>query len=355
VNSYRDIVEFLLARKLVSRPALIRHGFRIEDVSRRNYNMRLEIAPDRGYFIKIGADADRSRTLEREAQTYRFLRSRAPGATLLPRLRLFDREASVVVLELLGRENLKDLCMRRRSFGTGRMRALGRSVGRLHRQLSMAGPRRWGVFHPLPFHLTMPPKWFVETCSPASVELLRMVQGSPTLNYELAKMAECWNERVREEPHLVHGDLRLENCCIARRSKQIRIVDWELAGFGDPLWDAGAVLADLASSWLMSVPIPTGSEPADGIADAAIPIDMLRSAGREFWNAYAAARGLKDERAQALLDATRYAAARLLQLAYEHLQGYAELTLHGVGHAQLSENLIRRPIDGAAQVLGIAA
>ena len=320
--------------------------------------MRIEIAHNRGYFVKIGTDADRTSTLEREAQTYRFLRSRGPGAILLPRLRMFDRRASVLVLELLRGENLKGLCVRRRSFGMGRMRVLGRALGRLHRQLLSAAScpgYAWGVFYPLPFHLTMPPKWFVETSSPASVELLRIVQGSPTLNQELANMEERWKERIEAEPCLVHGDLRLENCCIVPGSKRIRIVDWELAGFGDTLWDAGAVLADLASTWLMSAPIPTGSEPAAGIAYAAIPIDTLRSAGREFWEAYAAARGLADDRVQALRDTIRYAAARLLQLTYEHLQGYANLTLHGVGHAQLSENLMRRPIDGAAQVLGIAA
>jgi tRNA A-37 threonylcarbamoyl transferase component Bud32 len=354
VNSYRDIIEFLLTRKLVARSALIQDGFLIEDVSRRNCNMRIEIGRNRGYFVKIGTDADRMNTLEREAATYRFLRSRAQATGLLPRLRLFDRDASVLVLELLGRENLKVLSMRRRGFAIGRMQVLGRALGRLHRHLTaIARPRGdWGMFHPLPFHLTVSPKWFVETSSPASVELLRMVQGSTALTQELANMAERWNGRAQS---LIHGDLRLENCCVAARTQRIRIVDWELSGFGDPLWDAGTVLADLASAWIMSAPIPTGCEPAAGIAYATIPIDSLRSAGREFWQAYAAARGLGEDRAQALRDTIRYAVARLLQLAYEHLQGYADLTLHGVAHVQLSENLIRRPIDGAAQILGIAA
>jgi aminoglycoside phosphotransferase (APT) family kinase protein len=154
---------------------------------------------------------------------------------------------------------------------------------------------------------------------------------------------------------LIHGDLRLDNCCTSAGTKQIHIVDWELTGFGDPLWDVGTVFAELASAWIMSAPIPTGCEPADGITHARIPVDSLRFAGREFWHAYLSTSDLKGDRTQALRDAIRYAAARLLQLTYEHLQGCADLTLHGIGHAQLSENLIQRPIDGAAQILGIAA
>lgn len=322
--------------------------------------MRIEIPPDRGYFVKIATDPERESMLEREARTYRFLRSQVRGAGcqgLLPRMRLFDREAFVLVLELLDRENLSALCLRR-NLAPSLMPLLGRVLGRFHRRLStIAKPAGdWGVFYPLPFHLPMPPKEFVETSSPASVELLRIVQASPILSQDLTKLTERWKGRVEAEPQLIHGDLRLENCCVSVGSRRIRIVDWELAGLGDPLWDAGAVLADLASAWLMSAPIPTGSEPANGIADARIPISSLRSAGREFWHAYTAARDLAaDARAEALRDTIRYAAARLLQLSYEHLQGYARLTMHAVGHAQLSENLMRRPIDGAARILGIPA
>src|SRR5688500_5757113 len=110
VNSYRDIIDVLLARRLVSMSALMRDGFRIEEVSRRNYNLRIEIPGNRGYFVKIGTDDDRRSTLEREAQAYRFVRSRALGAALLPRLSVFDRRESMLVLELLHRENLKGLC-----------------------------------------------------------------------------------------------------------------------------------------------------------------------------------------------------------------------------------------------------
>lgn len=360
MDYYRDIIELLLGRKLVRRSALIQDGFRIEEVSRRNCNLRIEIPNAHGYFVKIATDLERKGTLEREAQTYRFLHPRVRDAGcdwLLPRMHLFDWKASVLVLELLDRENLKALSMRR-GLAPGRMRLLGRALGSLHQQLPtfVGAAGDWDAFHPLPFHLPLPPRGFIESSSPANVQLLRVVQASPILTQELINLAERWKRRAEAEAQLIHGDLKLENCCVRTGSKRIRIVDWELAGLGDPLWDAGAVLADLASTWLMSAPIPTGSEPAEVIADARIPIGSLRAAGREFWDAYAAVRDLAgDARKAALRDTMSYAAARLLQLAYEHLQGYSDLTGHSVAHAQLSENMMRRPIDGAAQILGIPA
>jgi Phosphotransferase enzyme family len=361
VESHRDVIEFLRARKLVRSSSLIEDGFHIEDVSRRNCNLRIEVPHAPGYFVKIATDPERKHTLAREARTYRFLRSGARGVrcrAVLPRVRLFDREASVLVLELLDRENLKTRCIRRRGFAIAPVRRIARALARLHRQLSMAAEPRtaYRVFCPMPFDMPHPTKAFLQASSPASVQMLRIVRDSELLSERLTQLAQTWKGRVQAQPSLIHGDLRLDNCCVAAGSTRIRIVDWELAGVGDPLWDAGAVLADLASAWLMSAPTATGSEPAAGIPYATIPIESLRSAGREFWGTYAAACGLAgDGRAEALRNTMDYVAARLLQLTYEHLQGDSSLTVHAIGHCQLSENLMRLPMDGAAQILGIAA
>ena len=361
MESHRDVIEFLRGRKLVRSSSLIEDGFHIEDVSRRNCNLRIEVPHAPGYFVKIATDPERKRILAREARTYRFLRSGACGVRcrlVLPRVHLFDREASVLVLELLDRENLKTLCITRRGFAIARVRHIALALARLHRQLSLAAKPRtaYRTFCPVPFDMPHPPKAFLLASSPASVQMLRIVRESELLSERLTQLAQTWKERVQAQPSLIHGDLRLDNCCVAAGSTRIRFVDWEFAGFGDPLWDAGAVLADLASAWLMSAPTATGSAPAVGIPYARIPIESLRSAGRAFWGTYATARGLGgEERAQALRNTMDYLAARLLQLTYEHLQGDSSLTVHAIGHCQLSENLMRRPIDGAAQILGVAA
>src|SRR6185295_15672477 len=131
--------------------------------------------------------------------------------------------------------------------------------------------KQCSVLYPLPFHLLLPAKPFIETSSPANVELLRVVQGSRTLANELRWLSERWKSRTQLQPSLIHGDLRLENCCSAAGSKRLRIIDWELAGLGDPGWDTGAVIADLLSVWLMSASIPTGWEAAKAIQFATIP------------------------------------------------------------------------------------
>lgn len=360
MNSYAAVIDFLMARRLVHPAAIVRQRFRVYDVSRRNHNLQVEFDGGRGYFLKIGADPQRRSSLAQEAEAYGFLSSVLDSElsdSVLVKLRLFDAESSILVLDLLKSENLRALHLRLRRFVPGLAARLGRSLGRLHRRLLTARrlPRDCGFFYPLPFQLPRPTSEFINTCSAANLEFLRILQTSDHLCGALESLSSMWQRNVEAAACLIHGDIRLENCCVTLKPRTLRIIDWELAARGDPAWDTGAALADLLSGWLMSVPLPTGAEPAQCLPFADLPLDSLKRAGPAFWSEYAEGRGLThSERADMLRTSVLYAAARLIQLAFEHLQSSHRLTMQAVSHLQLSDNLFRRPVDGAAQLLGIA-
>ena len=359
LNSYSAVVGFLLSRRLV-RPSAVVHGrLHLQDASRRNRNVRVTVGGGRGCFVKTGADRHRRRTLCSEARTYRFLHRTLDPAlarSLLVGLRVFDAAESVLVIDLVTGPTLRELQARSRRFPLRQLNRLGRSLGRLHRELLESGqlPDRCGIVDPFAFQLMQPKLGFIHTCSIANLDLIRIVQTSKDIRTGLETLAAYWKSTIVAAPCLIHGDMRLDNVCLGSEPASIFFVDWELAARGDPLLDAGMGLAELISHWLMSMPLPTGAEPADCMELAGVPVEALRAAARTFWRAYAAARGLKgDERATAFHMTILYAAAALIQLAFEHLQGTSRLTMHGLSHLQLSENLLARPIDGAAQLLGI--
>lgn len=52
----------------------------------------------------------------------------------------------------------------------------------------------------------------------------------------------------------IHGDLLGGNLLIPRTDQtEVRIVDWEFAGIGDPVWDLGHLFAALLRRWVVSV------------------------------------------------------------------------------------------------------
>jgi thiamine kinase-like enzyme len=131
--------------------------------------------------------------------------------------------------------------------------------------------------------LHRPPLEALRYLSAASVELVKELQRDAAACRAMEELREGWSAVA-----LVHRDVKWANCIAVGGA--IKLVDWEMAGWGDPAWDIGSALAELAA------------RPAAAVA---------------LWRAYAAARapdpGLRDR-------ALRFAGARLVQTAFEHAQ-----------------------------------
>jgi aminoglycoside phosphotransferase (APT) family kinase protein len=333
-------------------------GFSVEDWSHRNRNLRLQLGNGDGYFIKLGVEPSQRLTLSHEARAYEFIRQVVGErtASVLPRLYFFNTDQSILVLELYARDTIRTIYAKRPARARHLTGKLGSALGRIHRALAGAGrfPAEFETFCPLPLELWRPSITFIETCSAGQLEFLRMLQRDDELCHALESLRSVWLANTEALPAFIHGDMRLDNCCLAGGKRSIRIVDWELAGRGDQAWDVGAVFADMLSGWLMSMPICSAADPSRYTHLAQPSLDMMKSAAHAFWSAYADARGVPvAQRPGALEVAMRYAAARLVQLSFEQLRGASAVSLSTIGHLQMSANLLARPIDGGAVLFGL--
>jgi hypothetical protein len=80
----------------------------------------------------------------------------------------------------------------------------------------------------------------------------------------------------------------------------------------------------------------------------------MQPAIRSFWESYVRRRGFdRVSSREKLRLATRYGAARLLQTAFEQSQNVSHLTGNLVLLLQLSLNMLARPDEAGADLLGI--
>ncbi len=94
----------------------------------------------------------------------------------------------------------------------------------------------------------------------------------PQLPEAIAALEDMW-----EPSALVHQDLRLENWLIANnRSIDLRLIDWEALGWGDPLADLGHLLAEYLKLWTNSIPRRTGLAMSEQLAQAAVPLSQIQ-------------------------------------------------------------------------------
>lgn len=206
-------------------------------ISHRSYLVRLHGKPR--WFVK-SADPARSqgRDLGMESTVHRLAPLHPPLAEVVPRCRLVSFDGSLLVLEAVDGEPLRHTI-----FGDddhSSMRAYGLAVARTHQtkpprfgqppwMLSALQPR-WGKY-----------EWLPQSCG----VFLRRLAASPFTRAAFDTARRQWRPGC-----LVHGDLRWANALLdrGRTPPKVWLVDWELACVGDPAWDLGSVIADVAAS-----------------------------------------------------------------------------------------------------------
>jgi Ser/Thr protein kinase RdoA (MazF antagonist) len=315
---------------------------------RRNRNVKVVVPGGRCLLTKQAKTPEAVRTLRQEAAALRALAGTTDALTRhLPIMLHFDDERCLLVLELLaGARSVHELSVRSGRVSAGYGRLAGRVLGLTHRRAAPPelGPPRV----PATLHLHRPHVGLLRDISRANLRLLEAVQSDAAFTAALDELGRRWRPLG-----LVHGDAKWDNMVVRAGPgpAPFLLVDWELAGAGDPRWDVGTVLSTFLSAWVMSVPMAADADLGRMLRRAWFPLARSHPAVRRFWLSYAQTAGLSGAQARAFRDgAVAYCGGRLVQTAYEYLQLAAHPTANAICLVQLAANILRAP-DRAAQVL----
>ena len=358
-----EVVPYLLQYKLVSVDTFVDGDLVVEDASRRNRNFKVisELAPS--YFLKQGIGQDGVVTVASEAAVYELFWSERANDELrryLPHFYKYDPGERMLVLEFLrDAQDLEEYYAHRKRFSAVLASAMGNALGTLHSLKWTEEKTNKGVQR-----LTHRPPWILSLHHPipgifgqissANVHIIKIIQQFPEFCNLLDGLFQEWRIET-----LIHFDLKWNNWLIVgdsagRKMARLKIVDWELAGRGDPCWDLGSVFSDYLSLWLLSIPA-TGDIPPDKFPELArYPLNRMQPAMRSFWEAYVRRMNLDGSRSHEwLLRSVKYAAARLVQTAFERMQMAMQPTGNIICFLQLSLNILQRPEEAIVHLLGI--
>ncbi|MDP1849233.1 MAG: phosphotransferase [Solirubrobacteraceae bacterium] len=334
-----EVPAYLLRRRLLSRRSIVAGHLRVGDVSSRNRNFRVTGGAGESYLLKQGIAADSAQSLRNEAALYRRLTADAAAAPAasVPALHGYDARRGILILEWLpGGEDLDALHRRRGGCPPALAAALGRALATLHAIVPDGEELREDAPWVLALH--RPPLDALRYLSAASVQLVRRLQSDERIGVAFDELRDGWRAEA-----LVHRDVKWANCIAhprpgGSRPTRVALVDWEMAGWGDPAFDIGSTLSDHAAFGL------AGGRDAGGRAPAA------------FWSAYVRARGLGEPAAARLLErSVRFAGARLVQSAYEHTQETTVLDERVGRIVALACELLLCDERAAAMALGLRA
>jgi len=352
---------YLLERGLVKAETAIDGDLVIVDSTSRNRNFKVICKHQPGYFVKQAQQSDPQLIgfLQREASCYwRAVTDSSFNslAALVPKYHLYDSARHILVVELLPEgENLAEYHRRLKTFPLHISARLGELLGRYHSiRLS---PSETASTTPFPrtvpwilsaHQLGAPP---IQAISGANAHILSIINRYTDFHTYLDALRKQW-----QFDDFIHGDMKWENCMVYAQDErmEVKIIDWETADFGDGCWDVGAIFQAYLTFWIMSVPIQGDMSPDQFLGLAPYPIERMQPAIRAFWLAYVEYRRLTEgEQREALIRSTGYAAARMLQTAYEYMYHSPQVTLNALSLLQVSLNMLTDTPGAVKELLNL--
>lgn len=182
-----------------------------------------------------------------------------------------------------------------------------------------------------------------------SIEFYRMYQRFESLGNAIAQLKTVWNPCC-----LVHQDLRFPNVLVHPETSDLRIIDWEKFGWGDPAFDFGTLIAHYLMVWLRSLVIHKGLDLASTLRLAKVPIAQLQPSLMAMRTAYLEQfPEILSIDSEFLMRSLQYAGAVLIETIQIKLEYHEAFNNRDICKMQVAKTLLCQPEQAMQTVFGI--
>jgi len=332
------VIPYLVKAGALSAQAVVEGEGHAEDISRRNRNFRVKTKSG-GLLVKqIMSAHGEDLSLRVESLMLRqmhFDPAFEPMRSSLPAYIMFDQANDVLVTHLITpATSLTKLNLNRgkANFPLEAAVAGGKVLALLHRCgakalaekrlgfLERRVPNGLGLFNAAVFGTLGAEGWQAWQAFADGP----LVAGLPAVSAAYSA-----------ETGVVHGDARWDNYLLTegvtrRGLLDLRLIDWEMARIGDPLWDVACYLGDYFRFWGNVVAPLYRKEKEDPtpqqiVDDAKFPFGRFHASAAQFWASYCSGRRFgARQRAAALARVGQYVPYYIGLIAYESLKAHMD-------------------------------
>jgi hypothetical protein len=250
----------LVARGWVSPAEAIDGVVTLEDVSRSNPVTAVAVNGEPRLVAKQrGIRVDEVDPLTAESNAYRWLAVAGLGS-IGPRPLSSPGDTTLVLEAIPHPVTLHTLVVTASSHAAAAYEALGSALGRLHVATGAPAPSDLGLVPRRPWILDLATRGLPPVVPETEVVTATRdsVLGRDPLSALLSDLGERWTTGA-----VIHGDLKFDNVLVTLPGGQghgdqsagpIRawLIDWELAGCGEPAWDLAGVVEGTLTAHMLS-------------------------------------------------------------------------------------------------------
>lgn len=345
---WAGIMQLLLHRELISHSELLYAEIEVTPLSGRNENLMVSVNKQGRFIVRHHSPDPDVLLPSAEAALLRFIRNSVLSTHGVPNcLYSSDAEKCIVVEYIRDSENMRLYWAGHQRLPKYHCKKLGQLLAKIHyaeipgHYLSNWHPRR-----PAILKLREPHAVQYLDSSPGILQTIHILQQSKGLQQAFTRLHQDW-----KPTHLCHNDIRSENILLTRSAVNAAVtglvlIDWELAGVGDPAWDIASVFSEYATYWIDTIPTASQFPSSQFSHWASFNIEHIQQMTIGFWNQYQqdAQISLNKESLDNLLyRALNFVPVRLVQSAVERCQQKNAVDLSTGTILQLAENLVYQP------------
>jgi thiamine kinase-like enzyme len=358
-----NIFYYLLDIGMIDVKSIIDGEFtaRRSDSRNNNFIINREFA-HHTYFIKQvkAPDAEKIETLRAEAACYQLANSNEhykPLKNFLPQFFHYDPLNHVLITaQVKEAATVYEYYFRMHEFNNKIPEIIADTLASYHNTVAkslqqQAGLQQFKQQKPWVFTVAaMPPDYWMQNEQAAEQQTIQLIQKNREFMQLLSQVENEWQPQT-----LVHNDAKFSNFLISYKQDDntinfIKLIDWELADIGDPLWDVATIFQNYLSLWV-NTDVP-GEVAQPGFRKISLP--EVQRPIQVFWKRYGQQMKWQPHQAEAMLiKATRFCALKLIHACFETAPYQKSLQPISVKMLQMSFNILRSPKDAATKLLGI--
>ena len=351
----KNIHHYLIDKGYLPAEALINGEYLIKSQNSRNAIFSISGSASSNLFVKQlkSTEPQNIYLMQKEATALHLIFSSAlykQTKTYSPNYFGYDPQQHILVLENIeGSRNLHEHIMGNRQFNEEHAAQMARILASFHFDIStkIADNRSLQFFRKeIPWMLNLSNLPNIDSNFNLN-PVPKFIKQHAGLTYLIDELRYSW-----QATSLIHGDIKWMNFLL-KPNEEMMLIDWEIADIGDPLWDVAGVLQSYLIVWAYSFVNQLNAYqklPGQEFID---PKNMQPSI-RRFWESYSEHMKLTGkEKKEALEKAIKYTAVRMLQTAFEAHNMDRKLSPNSIRLIQLSENILKSPIEVAGNLLGM--
>ncbi len=352
-----NIYYYLHKRQLLNEDAAINGNYMVHPIKTRNDNMKILMTPKDSLFIKqLDMDKVSTSLFNREVLTYQLFKNYSDFSAIAAHttaLLDYDDENNVIVMALVpNSKNLSEHYMLQKTFDLNIAEQQAKIIADCHIKINeKVDTTKYPKALPwvLQINQHKAEDFFVNNTFSANI--LSLIKGNDLLINTLTRLAKSW-----QFTHLIHGDIKWINFLITQEGNEIqqKLIDWELADIGDPVWDVAGLVQSYISTWLL------GFDNANPFSEAlpehfkSFDIKQMQPSAKAFLYKYMALKKFEPaEEAAFLIKTIELSAARILQTSVEGITYHSKIEANNMRCIQVAFNILKDPKYALSELFNI--